>query len=67
MEQSNSTSKIDIAKFAKKADFADKLKNLDKNVTSNKANDVFVEEWIKWTIKKSWINISKRTNQRFDK
>ena len=67
MEQSNSTSKIDIAKFAKKADFADKLKNLDKNVTSNKANDVFVEEWIKWTIKKSWININKRTNQRFDK
>ena len=67
MAQSNSTSKIDIAKFAKKADFADKLKNLDKNVTSNKANDVFVEKWIKWTIKKSWININKRTNQRFDK
>ena len=36
LAQTNLASKSDIANFVKKIDFDDKLKNLSKNVTSNK-------------------------------
>ena len=43
LAQANLASKSDIANFVKKADFDDKLKNLNKNVTSNKTKHVLVE------------------------
>ena len=43
MKQVNLASKNDIADFVKKTDFDDKLKNLNKKVTSNKAKHVLVE------------------------
>ena len=36
LAQANVANKSDIANFIKKTDFHDKLKNLNKNVTSNK-------------------------------
>ena len=41
--QANSACKSAIANFVKKTDFDDKLKNLNKNVTSNKTKHVLVE------------------------
>ena len=41
--QANLASKKDIAKFVKKADFDDKLKNLNIKVTSNKTKHVLIE------------------------
>ena len=41
--QANIASKNDIANFVKKIDFDDKLKNFNKNVTSNKTKQVLVE------------------------
>ena len=43
LAQANLASKSDIANFVKKTDFDDKLKILTKNVTSNKAKHVLVE------------------------
>ena len=43
LAQTNLASKDDIANFVKKTDFDDKLKTLNKNVTSNKTNHVLVE------------------------
>ena len=40
LAQANLASKGDIANFVKKTDFDDKLKNLDKDVTSNKTKHV---------------------------
>ena len=41
------TSKIDFVNFVKKTDFDDKLKNLNKKVTSNKTKHVLVENKVK--------------------
>ena len=41
--QANSESKSAIANFVKKTDFDDKLKNVNKNVPSNKTKHVLVE------------------------
>ena len=43
LAQLNLTSKNDIGDFVKKTDFDDKLKNLNKNVTSNKTKHRLVE------------------------
>ena len=42
LAQANLASKNDIANFVKKTDFDDKLKKLNKNVTSNKTKHVLV-------------------------
>ena len=49
----NLASKTDIANFVKQADFDDKLKNLNKNVTSNKTKHIFVENELKELSEKS--------------
>ena len=41
--QANLASKNDIANFVKKADFYEKLKNLNKKITSNKTKHVIAE------------------------
>ena len=43
LAQLNLASKTDIANFTKKADFDDKLKNVNKKVTSNKTKHVPIE------------------------
>ena len=43
LEQANLPSKNDIANFVKKTDFVDKLKSLNKKITSNKRKHVLVE------------------------
>ena len=40
LAQTNLASNNDIADFVKKSDFDDKLKNLNKKVTSNKARNI---------------------------
>ena len=45
--QANLASKSDIANFVKKTDFDDKLKNLNKKVTSNKTKNLLVENGFK--------------------
>ena len=47
LAQANLASKSDIANFVKKTDFDDKLKNLNKKVTSNKAKHLLVENEFK--------------------
>ena len=63
----NLANKNNIASFVKKTDFDDKLKNLDKKITSNKTKHVLVENELKQTIRKGYSNINKRINKRFDK
>ena len=43
LAQTNLVSNNDIADFVKKSDFDDKLKNLNKKVTSNKARHIEVK------------------------
>ena len=43
LAKSDLASKRDIANFVKKTDFDDKLKNMNKNVTSNKTKHAIVE------------------------
>ena len=43
LAQTNLVSDNDIADFVKKSDFDDKLKNLNKKVTSNKARHIEVK------------------------
>ena len=43
LKQANLASKNSMADFVKKTDFDDKLKNLNKNATSNKTKHVRVE------------------------
>ena len=43
LEKLNLARKNDIANFMKKTDFDNKLKNLNKNVTSNKTKHILVE------------------------
>ena len=43
LAQANLAIKCHIANFIKKTDFDDKLKNLNKNITSNKTKHVLVE------------------------
>ena len=43
LAQANLASKYDIAGLVKKTDFDDKLKNLNKSITSNKTKNVLVE------------------------
>ena len=43
LAQANLESKNDIANFVRKTDFDNKLKNLNRKVTSNKIKHVFVE------------------------
>ena len=45
--QANLATKSDIASFLNKTDFDDKLKNLNKKVTSNKAKQFLVENELK--------------------
>ena len=47
LAQTNLASKSDISTFVKKTDFDDKLKNLNKNVTSNKTKYLLVENKFK--------------------
>ena len=51
--QANLSSKNGIPNFVKKTDFDDKLKNLTRNVTSNKKKYVLVENKLNETSKKS--------------
>ena len=44
LAQANLAGKDDIANFVKTTDFDDKLRNLNKKVTSNKTKDVIVTE-----------------------
>ena len=44
LAQANLTSNADIANFVKETDFYDKLKNLNKKVTSNKTKHVEAEK-----------------------
>ena len=43
LAQANLASKNDIAALVKKTDFDNKLKNLDKNISSNKTKHILVE------------------------
>ena len=45
-------SKIDMVNFVKKADFDDKLKKLNKEITSNGTKHVFVENELNELLKK---------------
>ena len=47
LAQANLASKIDIANFVKKTDFHDKLKNVNKKVTSNKTKHLLFENEFK--------------------
>ena len=47
LAQANLASKSDIANIVKKKDFVDKLKHLNKQVTSNKAKNLLVENELK--------------------
>ena len=47
LPQANLGTKSDIADFVKKTDFDDKLKNLNKKVTSNKTKHLLVENEFK--------------------
>ena len=53
LAQVNLVSKNDIANFVNKTDFDDKLKNLNKKVTSNKTKHVFDENELKKLSKKA--------------
>ena len=46
LKYANSATKADIADFIEKTDFDDKLKNLNKKVTANKAKQVEAEKEI---------------------
>ena len=68
LAQANLASKSYIANFAKETDFDDKLKTLNKNVTSNKTNHILVEnELNELSKKKKKSTIKKRINKRFKK
>ena len=43
IKQTNLATKVDIADFVKKADFDDKLKNLNKKITSKTSKHFLVE------------------------
>ena len=47
MKHANLASKNGIANFVKKTNFADKLKNLNKKVTSNKSKHLLIENELK--------------------
>ena len=47
MEQANLPSKSDIDNFVNKTDLADKLKNLNKKVTSNRIKHLLIENELK--------------------
>ena len=47
LKQANWAAKVDIADFIKKRDFDEKLKNLNKKVTSNKSKHLLVESELK--------------------
>ena len=47
LKQANVATKADIADFLKKKDFVDKLKKVNKRVTSNKSKHLLVENELK--------------------
>ena len=47
LKQANLATKGDIADFVKKTNFSDKIKNLNKKVTSNKSEHLLVENELK--------------------
>ena len=47
LKQANVATKADIADFLKRKDFVDKLKNINKRVTSNKSKHLLVENELK--------------------
>ena len=53
LTQGNLTSKNDVAVLVKKTDFDKKLKNLNKNVTSNNTRHILVENELNELSKKS--------------
>ena len=57
LAQANLASKTGIANFVKKTGFDDKLKNLNKKATSNKAKHVLIENEFKniWTFDSSYF------------
>ena len=66
LAQAHLASKSYIANFAKETDFDDKLKTLNKDVTSNKTHHILVENELNELSKKK-NNINKRISKRFDK
>ena len=60
LAQANLASKSYIANFAKETDFDDKLKTLNKNVTSNKTNHILVENELNELSKKKKKALSRK-------
>ena len=59
LTEANLASKNDIADFVKKTDFGDKLKTLNKKVTSNKTKHVLVENELNELSKKGDVITTK--------
>ena len=55
LKQENLAGKNDIANFVNKTGFNDKLKNLNKKITSNRTENVIVENELK-KITDNWLN-----------
>ena len=60
LKQANLATKAETADFAKKTDFDNKLKSLNKKITSNKAKHVEVDKKLHDLTKKTFTNIKKR-------
>ena len=62
LAQAKLATKADIADFVKEADFDNKLENLNKKVTSNKAKHVLIENELHELSEKANKKIKKRDN-----
>ena len=56
LKQENLAGKNDIANFVNKTGFNDKLKNLNKKITSNRTKNVIVENKLK-KITDNWLKL----------
>ena len=56
LKQENLAGKNDIANFVNKTGFIDKLKNLNKKITSNRTKNVIVENELK-KITDNWLKL----------
>ena len=56
LKQENLAGKNDIANFVNKTGFNDKLKNLNKKITSNRTKNVIVENELK-KITDNWLKL----------
>ena len=66
LKQPNLASKSNIVDLVKKTDFDNKLLGFNKRINSNKIKHVFIENELN-ELKKSWSNINKKINKRFNK